>query len=562
MVPITNRIVVCVGSVVDSIDVDKMIDVYKIETSDCPNGYVHLRSFGKLQFNWETEQFEYRVSNNTGSRLQLSFSDHADMRHDPARVEENELSSFDIVPAIRLLAWPSLAQSWISRDRNHSWPSNAVVSEVQRNGCDLVCVSHRDYKHDSFKWRYSFSRAEVTLIRSWTPIQQLVYHMLRYVAKQTIIREWKADDKVMCTYHIKTLMLWACERKSPVWWESNSVIVLCSKLLGTLMKWIGEKMCPHYFIPEWNLFDFTMKDSRRFETIEMLNIHTNIHALSEWFRINYLSKVFYNKNKLSLQNNWKYQHALDVVAASYRSIKEFQTTLQEWVVETHVEQSYLYDNVIAMNFRPPHWNATNVCLLINSRNLAPELKCLNVAVASLFLAWKISRKRESELSNHELLDVWSEVVLKLSDHETWNSSIPYNIPFKECSKWYFIKGVRLLSIYCKEHFAAYCLWMKTCKRYSKSALNIKDEYSESIHDACHVYLSALYYVSGANQEKTSKHILKAENGTSTRSFLKPQILSYSSLRFVDTVAFYSTMLQKIKISRQKMDSLCRLLCSV
>ena len=125
--------------------------------------------------------------------------------------------------------------------------------------------------------------------------------------------------------------------------------------------------------------------------------------------------------------------------------------------------------------------------------------------------------------------------LKLSGHNTWNSSPLYNIPFRECSKWYFIKGVRLLSIHCKEHLAAYCLWVKTCKRYFKSALSIKDEYSESIHDACHVYLAALYYVSGTNQEKTTKHLLNAENGTSTRSFLKPQILSYSSLRFVDTV---------------------------
>ena len=88
-------------------------------------------------------------------------------------------------------------------------------------------------------------------------------------------------------------------------------------------------------------------------------------------------------------------------------------------------------------------------MLIYSRNLAPELACLNVAVASLCLAWNISRKRESELSNHELLDVLSEVVIKLSGHDTWNSSTPYNIPFKQCSKWYFIKGVRLLSIYCE-----------------------------------------------------------------------------------------------------------------
>ena len=120
---------------------------------------------------------------------------------------------------MRLLAWPPVAQSWISRDRKYLWPSNAIVSEIQRKGCDLVYVSHRDYKHDFKQWRYSFSRAEVTLIRSWTPTQQLVFHMLRYIAKRAIIREREGDDKVICTYHIKTLMLWECEEMSPVWWE-------------------------------------------------------------------------------------------------------------------------------------------------------------------------------------------------------------------------------------------------------------------------------------------------------------------------------------------------------
>ena len=48
MFPVKHKIVVCDGSIVDSIDVDEKIDVHKIETSDCPNGYVHLRSFGKL----------------------------------------------------------------------------------------------------------------------------------------------------------------------------------------------------------------------------------------------------------------------------------------------------------------------------------------------------------------------------------------------------------------------------------------------------------------------------------------------------------------------------------
>ena len=152
--------------------------------------------------------------------------------------------------SIQIFGWPPVAQSWISRAKKYAWPPNAIVSEVQQIGCHVVHVSHRDYKHDAFQWRYSFSKTEVILIRSWTPIQQIVYHLLRYFAKMAIIREWKDDDKVICTYHIKTLMLWACEKKSPVWWESNCVLDLCSKLLDTLMKWIQMKHCPHYFIPE------------------------------------------------------------------------------------------------------------------------------------------------------------------------------------------------------------------------------------------------------------------------------------------------------------------------
>ena len=106
--------------------------------------------------------------------------------------------------------------------------------------------------------------------------------------------------------------------------------------------------------------------------------------------------------------------------------------------------------------------------------------------------------------------------------------------------------------------------MKTCKRYFKSALSIQDEYSESIHDACHVYMSALYYVSGTNQEKTTKHILKAENGTSTRKFLEttnselfqPAFRRHGSARMW-VLLFIHTMFCKIRInlSRQKMDSL-------
>ena len=535
-------VVVGEGSAADSIDVEETVVVSQIDTSDCPNGYVHLRLFGLLQFNWEPETFQHCVSNH---KFTAYWAHHYNSSstftfHGPAKVYEcvlGESIDVDFVPSIRLLAWPSAAQSWIFRERKYAWPSDALISEIQRNGCDLVQVSHRDYKHVLHQWRYSFSRAEVTLIRSWTPTQQLVYHMLRYFSKHTIICEW--GDKVICTYHIKTLMLWTCERKSPFWWELNCVLVLCSNLLDTLIRWIRKKICPHYFIPEWNLFDYNMEESRRFDTIEFLRIHTNIRILSEWFRIRYLSRVF-NKDNDEF-DNLEHQHALNVIAESNRFNREFHKLLKNWVDKRYC--LYImrrYETGIMKHCQSLKWNATRFCTLIFSRNLAPKLQFLNFAVAALRLTQDISGMRKSPgLSNHELLDVLSEVVLKLSGQDSWKSSTPYNIPFKQCSKWYFIKGVRLLSIYCEKHSAAYCLWVKTCKRYFKSALGIQDEYSESIHDACHVYLAALYYVSEANQETIITHLMEAKNENYFNRFVKPRILSYSTLLFVDTVAHVS-----------------------
>ena len=544
-----DHIAVWDGSTFDNIDVNETAKVLKIETSKCPNGYVQLRLIGRLQFNWNTEKYEYFVTNDITTYLSNSIDAAFDIAglviQGPAAAydmsEPSFFSKIDLVLSMRILGWPPATQSWISRDRNHAWPSNAIVSEVQRNGCDLVRVSHRDHKNDRLQWRYSFSRAEVTLIRSWTPIQQLVFHMLRYFVKLVIIRDWKDDDKVICTYHIKTLMLWACERNPPVWWKSNCVIVLCSELLDTLMKWIGKKQCPHYFIPEWNLFDYTMKESRRVDTIETLRIVANTHNLPDWFRINYVSKIFVDEKHNVITNELQtLQHELNVFAASNRFNKTVYNNFQTATFARNTQNSIVVEHAAMVYYQKFECSVTGLVTLITSNNLASHHQCLNLATASLQLAWNISGENESEFSNHDLLEVLSEVVLKLSENENSNRNTLFNIPFRQCSKWYFIKGVWLLTACCTNNSVAYCLWVKTCKRYFKSTLSIQDEYSESIDDACHAYLSALYYVSGKNQDKAIMHCLEAKNRTSLSSnTTKPYFMDYTSLLFVDTISHVS-----------------------
>ena len=129
----------------------------------------------------------------------------------------------------------------------------------------------RIYKFDRFQWRYSLSKAEVILLRNWTPTQQIVYHLLRYFVRHELIKKSLATNKtILCNYHLKTLMLHACERKSQEWWSMNCVIVLCSKLLGIFNRWFQERWVSNYFMPGVNLFDFKVNELEFVRIIEML----------------------------------------------------------------------------------------------------------------------------------------------------------------------------------------------------------------------------------------------------------------------------------------------------
>ena len=46
----------------------------------------------------------------------------------------------DFVYGLKCTFWPSQAQEWINRERNHCWPSAAVVSSISAQGCHIVPV--------------------------------------------------------------------------------------------------------------------------------------------------------------------------------------------------------------------------------------------------------------------------------------------------------------------------------------------------------------------------------------------------------------------------------------
>ena len=139
------------------------------------------------------------------------------------------------------------------------------------------------------QWRLSFSRAEIVLINSWMPVQQIVYHLLRYFIKTERLTDCADNSGAskLSNYQIKTLMLWACELKPRSWWTEDLNLVRTSvELMHNLSVWLIDTRCPHYFINNCNLLD---------NPLNVKNVANKIMSvdeeyLSTWFINNYIGQ--------------------------------------------------------------------------------------------------------------------------------------------------------------------------------------------------------------------------------------------------------------------------------
>ncbi|XP_065943974.1 uncharacterized protein [Magallana gigas] len=148
--------------------------------------------------------------------------------------------------------WPPSAASWI--DRCHSWPPPHVVNDIVRNGCHFVAIGHKLGNHEDNEWRISFSQAEYKLVYSMNHTQFLTYGLLKLFLKEIINNELGDEDKLLCSYHMKTAVFWAIQQNTlPLWCPQNLLagFWVCFKLL---LKWVYEGISPNFFIPENNMF--------------------------------------------------------------------------------------------------------------------------------------------------------------------------------------------------------------------------------------------------------------------------------------------------------------------
>lgn len=163
--------------------------------------------------------------------------------------------SIDTVYAVYCPNWPQEAIEWKHRVRKSGCPPENAVQQIMSEGCHLVAKAHQANPHNDTEWRYSFSKAEIILINTWTYVQKYIYHILRLI-KSEVAKEIVGDEaKALHTYYFKTLMFWAIEEKTPDFWSELRVELSIHELLCELITRLIDRNFPHYFIRDNNMID-------------------------------------------------------------------------------------------------------------------------------------------------------------------------------------------------------------------------------------------------------------------------------------------------------------------
>nr|XP_022298625.1 uncharacterized protein LOC111107635 [Crassostrea virginica] len=168
--------------------------------------------------------------------------------------------------------WPPSASSWT--DRCHSWPPPQVVDDIVRSGCHFVAIGHKLGNHADNEWRISFSQAEQKLVYAMNHTQFLTYGLLKLFVKE-FNRGKIEEEKLLCSYHMKTAIFWAIQGNTIDHWCPQNLLAgfwVCYKLL---LKWVYEGVCPNFFIPENNMF------LNKVHGVAQRNLFTQLNGLYE-----------------------------------------------------------------------------------------------------------------------------------------------------------------------------------------------------------------------------------------------------------------------------------------
>ena len=179
---------------------------------------------------------------------------------------------FDYVLAIKCEGWPLCAQEWISRPR--CWPAPDLVDAIIKGGFHIVCKSSPEGD-----FRLSYTDAEILLIQNLSNLQHKTYRAFKSFVGH-FKSQWTLNGKkIVCSYHLKTIVLWYCEKSDPTEWTENQIVAHLLSLIDDLILALKTGNLPMYFMPKYNLME-NMEDNT--EIVEkIVQLRSNLHLIAE-----------------------------------------------------------------------------------------------------------------------------------------------------------------------------------------------------------------------------------------------------------------------------------------
>jgi hypothetical protein len=164
------------------------------------------------------------------------------------------VEEFDFVLAIKCNGWPLSAQEWLSRTR--CWPNQDIIQKVIKDGFHVVLKSSSEGN-----FRLSYSNAEVLLTENLSEMQYKTYR-----AFKSFVSHYKNElapngKKLICSYYLKTIVLWYCEKSNQRDWTEERVVGHLLSLIDDLIIALKESNLPMYFMPKYNLME-QIKDGK------------------------------------------------------------------------------------------------------------------------------------------------------------------------------------------------------------------------------------------------------------------------------------------------------------
>ena len=410
--------------------------------------------------------------------------------HYAIRTGETELP-YEGVSCMRCLSWPTQAADWPTRHRDYGWPDSATVDRIVSNGCDVVHVAHRLCRQDEWmrthQHRLSFSRAEIVLLNSWMPVQQIIYHMLRFFVKTERLTDItdSTGTKILSNYHIKTLMLWACELKPRSWWiDDFNVVRICVELLHVLSDWFRNKNCPHYFVSNYCSLIDTLSHVEMIVTQLVLITES---WLSTWFVNNYLRKCAQlcpdRVSRLfdDVSTNMKLQNAVSAVV--------------DWRINSQLIDFWGVWNSAVLeisNIFDPHSLTARSCDYLISDLRKIDLCPFGYFTSVAFL--HVTYKTTINGLNDELIDVLTITLGKFDDKRRYCNQLSSISSLNQA-----VKLMNFVANRPNWQNTFQLIEIELSKAYLYRALRCKDSDSDSIYCLAHVYLAVLYYTTGHYQ---------------------------------------------------------------